>query len=233
MYLGKKVLAVVPARGGSKGIPLKNIKKLNGLPLIAYTAKIISELDFVDYSLVSTDSDKIGTISETFNLSFPFKRPPKISGDTVGDWDVLHHALIESERLNETEYDIILMLQPTSPLRLKEDVKGTIAKLIDGDYDAVWSMSIIDFKDHPLKQFNILEEKLQYYDINGKDIVARQQLQPLYQKNGAAYAFTRECLVNQKTIKGEKTGAFIIERPMISIDTEFDFNLVEYLLGRK
>ena len=107
MYKNKSVLVVVPARGGSKGIPLKNIKLLNAKPLIAYTGELISKLDFVDKAIVSTDSEKIGLIAEEYDLDFNFKRPLNLSGDFVGDFEVLEHALTQAEKIDEMENEIL------------------------------------------------------------------------------------------------------------------------------
>ena len=122
------------------------------------------------------------------------------------------------------------MLQPTSPLRTVEDVTGAVKYLLESQLDSVWSMSRTDSKNHPLKQFKINNNSLDYYDISGAKIIARQQLEPLYQKNGAIYVFTRDCILAQKTIKGQKTGAYLIDREMISIDTTFDFKLAEFIM---
>jgi CMP-N-acetylneuraminic acid synthetase len=105
--------------------------------------------------------------------------------------------------------------------------------LVDGGYDAVWTVSETDSKAHPLKQLTVSADgRLGYYDPAGAAIVARQQLQPVYHRNGIAYAFTRDCLLNQKTIMGAKTGAVVIDGPVANIDTELDIEWANYLLRR-
>ena len=230
MLKDKNILAVVPARGGSKGVKLKNIKLLCGKPLIEHTALVINQIEIIDTAVVSTDSEEIGSIAESAGINFSFKRPVNLSGDFIGDWDVLNHALIKCEKIYNKKFDIVLMLQPTSPLRTTEDIIGSVNYLIENQLDAVWSMSPTDSKNHPLKQFRIENDLLDYYDYAGNKIIARQQLDTLYQKNGAVYVFTRDCILNQKTIKGKKTGAYLIHREMVSIDTAFDFKLVEFLM---
>jgi len=231
MLNGNRILVVVPARGGSKGIKLKNIRPFNGVPLVALVGRLVQQLSYVDRAIVSTDHPKIAKVAKEAGLDVPFMRPESISGDIVSDWDVLHHALFEIERIDRAKYDIIVMLQPTSPLRKPEHVTKTIEKLIKGNFDAVWTVSRTDSKLHPLKQLIIKDDKLDYYDKQGAQIIARQQLTPVYHRNGAAYALTRECLVDQKTIQGQKTSAVVIEEPLISIDTEFDIALGEYIVG--
>ena len=233
MLHDKTILVVVPARGGSRGVKLKNIKPVNGVPLVAIIGKVVKQLPYVDRAIVSTDHPKIAEIAKEAGLDVPFYRPESISGDLVSDWDVLNHALLSVEELDGKTYNIIVMLQPTSPLRKPEHVTECVEKLIIGNYDAVWTVSETDSKSHPLKQLFIKDDLLEYYDKRGADIIARQQLTTVYHRNGVAYAITRDCLINQKTKKGRRTSMVIIDSLMISIDTEFDFKLVEYYLQQQ
>lgn len=231
MIKEKRVLAVVPARGGSKGIKLKNLQLLAGLPLIAHVAKTIRHLPEIDRAVVSTDHEEIAKLAEEAGLSAAFRRPENLSGDYVADYEVLTHALNMMEKIDAVQYDIILMLQPTSPLRRLEDVRAALKKLIFENRDAVWTVSETDSKVHPLKQLLVSEKgDLDYYDEAGKMIIARQQLNPVYHRNGIAYAVTRDCLINQKTIKGKNTAALITKNVSISIDTELDMKLAEFFL---
>lgn len=226
------MLVVVPARGGSKGVKLKNIQKVKGVSLVARVAQIVTQLPFVDRAIVSTDHGEIARIAKDEGLDVPFVRPEKLSGDRVSDWDVLNHALLKTEELDETEYGIVLMLQPTCPLRRPEHVTAAIEKLVEGEYDAVWTVSETDPKHHPLKQLVLEDGDLQYYDSKGATIIARQQLKPIYHRNGAAYAITRECLLGELSIMGKKTGAVIVDEPLVSIDTTYDFKLIEWLIDK-
>lgn len=231
--LGKKILVVVPARGGSKGIKLKNIRKVNGVPLVSLVGKIVARLSYIDRAIVSTDHPEIRKIAIEAGLDAPFIRPESLSGDIVGDKEVLTHALIEIEKIDKTEYDIIVMLQPTSPLRKPEHVTKTVTKLINEKRDAVWTISETDSKSHPLKQLLFENDRLDYYDSKGSNIIARQQLTPVYYRNGAAYAISRNCLLNMKTIKGPNTSAILLKSPMMNIDTEIDLLLAELLIQKK
>jgi CMP-N,N'-diacetyllegionaminic acid synthase len=231
MLDGHRILAVVPARGGSKGIPLKNLRKVGGVSLVTRVGHVISKLPMIDRAIVSTDHEEILQAAAEAGLMAPFRRPDQLSGPATGDWDVLDHALKVIETLDHVLYDIILMLQPTSPSRTPQHVEKTLRRLIDGAFDAVWTVSETDSKGHPLKQLTIdAAEALEYYDSRGAEIVARQQLTPLYHRNGIAYAFTRECIVAQKTIKGRRTGAVVINEPVANIDTELDLIWAEFLL---
>lgn len=229
MIDGQRILVVCPARGGSKGIPLKNLKPFLGVPLVARVGHLVREIPAIDRAIVSTDSEEIASVARDSGLDVPFYRPEELSGDRISDLEVLSHALIEMERLDGVKYDIVVMLQPTSPLRTAADITGTIDMLVDGAWDAVWTVSETDSKNHPLKQLTVKDGRLDYYDPAGNQIIARQQLVPVYHRNGVAYAIRRSCLLEQKSIKGARTGAFVIEGDMVSIDTFWDLELAEYI----
>jgi len=219
-----KILTVIPARGGSKGIPLKNLSLIGDKSIVELAAIVASKITLLDRIIVSTDSQKIADAAIKGGASAPFMRPDYLSGDQISDLEVLTHALNEMELKDSCVYDLIIMLQPTSPLRTELQVIQTIEKLIAKDFDAVWTISETDTKSHPLKQLIIDEETVNYYDKDGKDIIARQQLKPVYHRNGIAYAITRNCLINKKSIMGDKTGYLICEGNNISIDTESDLD---------
>ena len=229
MIDGHRILVVCPARGGSKGIPLKNLQPFLGVPLVAHVGQLVAEIPAIDRAIVSTDSPEIAEVARESGLDVPFYRPEELSGDRISDLEVLSHALIEMEKQDGVTYDIVVMLQPTSPLRRTEHVRDTIRMLIDGDWDAVWTVSETDSKNHPLKQLTVSDDRLDYYDQSGKQIIARQQLVPLYHRNGVAYAIRRSCLLDQQSIKGERCGALVIAGHMISIDTLWDLELAEYI----
>lgn len=233
MIGGRRVLAIVPARGGSKGIPLKNLREISGRPLVALAGDVARAVPEIDRAVVSTDHDEIAQVAEASGLAAPFRRPPHLSGDRIGDWDVLAHALAEMETVDRVRYDIVVMLQPTSPLRTPDHVSGVLAMLADGGWDAVWTVSETDSKSHPLKQLTVRDRALDYYDPRGSGIVARQQLEPVFHRNGIAYAITRDCLLGQGTIKGARTGAMVVPGEHISIDTEWDIAIVEFMLARR
>lgn len=231
MYEGKRILAVVPARGGSKGIKLKNLRPVGGMPMVARVGSIVREINWIDRAVVSTDHDEIARVAEASGLDAPFRRPEALSGDRIGDLDVLIHALVATEAFDGCRYEVVIMLQPTSPLRRSEHVTATIKKLVDEDLDAVWTVSETNPKSHPLKQMVIgADGQMDYYDPAGSQIIARQQLSRVYHRNGIAYGIRRHCLLEQKSIKGEKTGAIVLDGDFISIDTELDISLTEFVM---
>lgn len=234
MIDGKRVLAVVPARGGSKGVKLKNLREVGGTPIVSLAIKTARAVPEVDHTVVSTDHDAIAAAAEAAGIAVPFRRPDSLGGDRIGDLEVLQHALEASEAATGTQFDIVVMLQPTSPLRTPGDVTAALRQLCDDGLDAVWSVSETDSKAHPLKQLTVAEDgRMDYYDPDGAKIIARQQLTTLYHRNGIVYAISRDCLTEQQSIKGARTGAYVVPGDHVSIDTEWDFELVNYLVSRR
>ncbi|MFC1929762.1 hypothetical protein ACFLW6_02700 [Chloroflexota bacterium] len=146
---------------------------------------------------------------------------------------MLTHALLAVEKEEEKEYDVIVMLQPTSPFRRAEHVWKTVKKLVDSGCDSVLTVSETDSKNHPLKQLLIDGDRIDYYDKAGKHIIARQQLKPVYHRNGVAYAVTRECLLVQKTTIGRVALAVVVTDPIVNIDTPWDMQFAQWMLSQK
>jgi len=232
IYNDKRILAVVPARGGSKGVPLKNLRKVCGRSLVAWVGEVIQHVTCLDRAVVSTDHEGIAREAEKSGIDAPFRRPVKLSGDRIGDVDVLQHALTTMETLDGVKYDVVVMLQPTSPSRRPEHIEEVITRLLDDNYDAVWSVSETDLKSHPLKQLVIEENgQLRYYDPEGAEIIARQQLTPVYHRNGIVYVITRDSLLNGGVLLPENSSAIKIVGPVVNIDAEEDFVIAEKQLG--
>lgn len=231
MIAGRRVLAVCPARGGSKGIPRKNLKPFLGVPLVARVGHIVAEVPAIDRAVVSTDDPEIARVAVDAGLEAPFLRPQEISGDRIGDREVLTHALLAVERDEATTYDVVVMLQPTSPMRRPEHVTGALEMLVGGGWDSVWSVSPTDSKSHPLKQLVLEGDRLDYHDPAGSKIVARQELGAVYHRNGVVYAVTRSALLD-RGLMTDRTGALVISEEMVSIDTLWDLELAELLQRR-
>lgn len=231
MLKEKRLLAIVPARGGSKGVKLKNIHPLLSRPLISYVGDIVRQANCFDRAIVSTDHPQIAEVARMAGLQVPFFRPEHLSGDRIGDYEVLIHVLEEMERLDGVTYDVVVMLQPTCPLRKPAHVTATVTKLVDEGWDAVWTVSRTDLKYHPLKALAISQDgKLGLFDARGSAIIARQQLEQTYYRNGAAYTFSRRCLLEEKTTLPSHSSAIVVDDPLISIDTLDDFASVERVM---
>ena len=225
----KKILAVIPARGGSKGIKLKNLKKIKKKSLIKIVGKFIKKCNFIDYSVLSTDNKKIAIEGKKFDLNI-INRPKNLSGDKVPDTKVLLQALIHTEKILKKNFDIVVMLHPTSPLRKVDDLRNSIRLLISKKYDSVWTVSQTDTKFHPDKQLLITNNKIRYFTKKGAKIFYRQQLSKVYHRNSNAYIVKRNFLKNNKSLMSKKTGAYKIKSKQISIDTLEDIKIAEKYL---
>ena len=195
---------MVPARGGSKGLPGKNLRLLGGTPLVALVGRVAQQIAEIDRAVVSTDCAKIAAVAEAAGLAAPFRRPADLSGDRIGDVDVLVHALKATEELDGCVYEIVVMLQPTSPLRTADEVRGCLEMFSAHKADSVWSVSSADKKYHPLKQLRLEGDRMSRYDSRGAAIVARQELEQLYVRNGVAYVVSRACLVGGHSLLGNR-----------------------------
>ena len=229
MYKNKKILAVVPARGGSKDIKNKNLKKIKGSSLIQITASILESIKYIDCSMISTDSLAIASEGKKFGLKFFQKRSKNLSDDRIGDAPVLREALLSTEKELKIKFDIILMTQVTSPLRTKKNIIDCIKLIIDKNLDAVWSVSKIDKKHHPLKQLKIYKKNLCFFNPGGSKIIARQQLGDTFIRNGAVYAFSRKTILNMNLMP-KKSRALILKSKQVSIDSLKDLEMVKKIL---
>ena len=226
------VLAVIPARGGSKGIKLKNLRKIKGVSLVGRAISTLQESKLVNRIVVSTDHNEIAHEARRYDTDVPFLRPDNISGDRIGDIDVLHHALDASEAYFKEKYEYVAMIQPTSPIRFPDDIDKAISIIKESNYDAVWSVSESDSKEHPFKQLIVQDKMLAYYDLKGKSIIARQQLDKTYHRNGVVYVFKSQIIRNRESLLTEKTFPLVLEGLRVSIDTEWDLELCEYIFNR-
>tara|TARA_B100000900_G_scaffold416237_1_gene450411 strand:- start:10844 stop:11536 length:693 start_codon:yes stop_codon:yes gene_type:complete len=227
------ILIVVPARGGSKGIKLKNLKTILNESLIKITSKVIHKLPFKYTAIVSTDYDEIANEAKECKLEVPFLRPKHISGDLVSDWDVLNHALIEMEKLKKKKFDIVIMLQPTSPLRIVDDIIECLNEFKRNNLDSVWTVSPVDLKFHPKKILNAKNNRLSFYDNDGKNIIARQQLEKCFIRNGLCYVISRDCILHHKNIYGDNFGYCITKRDIVNIDSLRDLERATVLMSEK
>ena len=231
-YKGYKILAVIPARGGSKGIPRKNLCKVDGLSLVARAVKIAKSIIWIDKVVLSTDDPEIAEEGRKYGAEVPFLRPVELSGDFASGQDVWYHAWLKAEEYFEQKFDLSILLAPTTPVRKAWHVEECIKKLVKGRYDSILTVSETDSKYHPLKQLMFEDDRIGYYEEAGRSIIARQQLGTVYHRNGVAYVVTRKCLVDQKTIIGSNTSAVVVDEPVVNIDTEQDLEKAQFLLCR-
>jgi CMP-N,N'-diacetyllegionaminic acid synthase len=222
-------LAVIPARGGSKGIPRKNIMPLHGRPLIQYSIEAALSVKGVEKVLVSTDDSEIAGISAELGAWVPFSRPDALSTDQAKTIDVLKHAISETEKLLEKRFEHVILLQPTSPLRRKDDIEAAIEIYLENSADSLQSVSPSLVHPYLLRtiQNNSLSPFLKQTDPN----LRRQDLDEVYQLNGAIYIVKRDLLLNQDTIVGSNNVGYVMPKERsVDIDDMFDFYLAESLM---
>jgi CMP-N,N'-diacetyllegionaminic acid synthase len=231
-YKNKSILAIVPARSGSKGIPEKNIAILNGIPLLGHAGIFLSQLDFVDYTLLSTDSASFAKVGHSFGLNTPFLRPQSLSGDASLSIDVWRHGWIEAERITGTIYDICIFLEPTSPFRKPEDIYKALELLTSVEIDSVVSVSKTPAHSTPEKTMRIDSMGfLSQYVKSGVDFSIRQKIPSYYHRNGICYAAKRTAIIDEMQIIGAKTCALVIDRNVVNIDEPIDMLWAEFLMA--
>ena len=223
-----RILGVIPARGGSKSVPRKNIKELGGKPLIAWTieASLQSNLDKV---IVSTDDAEIAEVARKFNAEVPFLRPSHLATDSAGAIENIQHSLrffIE----NGDDFDAVMMLQPTAPFRNTDDINKAIEMFNEHDTDSV--ISVIDVEGHH-------PARMKYMDSDGflidpdfceaKENQPRQELEPMYLRNGGIYLTRKEVLLSG-SFKGKKSlGLQMPAERSVNIDTPMDFKYTQWI----
>jgi CMP-N,N'-diacetyllegionaminic acid synthase len=229
---GYSVLAIVPARSGSKGIANKNMAVVGGLSLIARAGEVLTRLPWIDRKIISTDSPHYAAEGRSHGLDAPFLRPAYLSGDQAGALDMIVHALEACEQLDDRQYDVIVLTEPTSPLREPGDVDQTVKKLLETGADSAITVSRMDTKFHPDKILMVSNGLVKFYTRIGKAIVGRQQLKSLYSRNGLCYAFRRVTLLTRRALITENTAAVLTERPVVNIDEPIDLLWAQFLYAR-
>lgn len=227
------VLAVIPARGGSKSIPRKNIKLLAGKPLIAWTIEAALQSQMFSRVIVSTDDKEIAEVARDWGAEVPFMRPVELAQDNIPGIAPILHA-IEWLAVNEQDQsDLVMCLQPTSPLRIAQDIQSALELQFDKNADGV--VSVCPVKDHPywMKQLNSDGRMCDFMTLD-RPVLRRQDLPLVYALNGAIYLAPRDVLLVRKTWYTDKTYAYVMppERSL-DIDTVWDWWMVELALKEK
>jgi N-acylneuraminate cytidylyltransferase/CMP-N,N'-diacetyllegionaminic acid synthase len=225
----KNILAIITARGGSKGVPKKNIRLLAGKPLIVYTIEAAQKSKFLNRIIVSTDDQEIAKIAKKYKVEVPFIRPKNLARDTTPMLSVLRHAVKHLEDKEEYEADIIVRLQPTSPLRTAYDIDRAIDKLLKTNASIVETVCKVNH--HPFWMVKLKNDKLYPFIKTKKPCFYRQELPELYMLNGAVYVIKKQTLMKKKKIFSENTRAIIMEpERSIDIDNLFNFKIAEFLI---
>jgi CMP-N-acetylneuraminic acid synthetase len=234
MYGEKKVLAIIPARGGSKGLPWKNIKCLAGKPLIAWTIGHAKKNKYIDDVVVSTDSKKIASIAEEYGASVPFLRPASLATDNAFSTDVVLDLLARLKKNGGYTADFVILLQPTSPLRTSDDI-GKAMEMLGSNKKADAVVSITEVVENPY-WMKVQNDKgfIGNFIKHGRKIERRQDLPVIYTTNGAIYACKTSVFLKSKTFFPKHTLGYVMPRERsIDIDDIADFKMAELIITGK
>lgn len=228
------VLCTICARGGSKGVKNKNIKELGGKPLIAYTIEQAKASKLFEHIVISTDSDVIANVAKAYGAEVFFKRSDEMASDTAGKLDVIRDAFMRSEAHYQKQYDYLVDLDATAPLRSVEDIINSFEQFKKDNNDNL----ITAMPSRRSPYFNLVEVgndgKVKLSKKLDSAILRRQDAPKSYDMNASIYIWKREVILEEKTLFLEKTGLYVMpEERSIDIDTELDFEFVEFLMRKK
>jgi len=226
------ILAVVPARGGSKGIPRKNLQRIGGISLVACVAGLCARLSWLDAAVLSTDDDEIAREGEAHGLAVPFRRPAELAGDSAGSVAMWRHAWQEAEEHFGRVFELSILLEPTSPLRTVEDIERTVEAVAAGA-PAAATVSPTPAHYTPHKTLTVSNNGyLGFYLEEGPLYAIRQQVPEYYHRNGLCYAASRKHLVDEGQIINADCKAVVVKRPVVNIDDQFELDLANWLYER-
>jgi CMP-N-acetylneuraminic acid synthetase len=233
-----KVLGVITARGGSKGIPGKNLKLLGGRPLIAYTIDAAQQSNALDRLILSTDDTAIAEAARALGCEVPFLRPPELARDDTPHLPVMQHAVEWLAAHDRYHPDLVLILQPTSPLRRAEQVREAVSLAQSSAADSVIGVSAVPVHYHPLRTLRVDPAGTATLFVTGEPVrrrdKRRQDLPAVWAMNGAIYIFRRSTLFDpEPSLFGERSAAYVMPHPSgLSIDDPDDWTEVERHLAQ-
>jgi len=224
----KKILAIIPARGGSKGVQRKNIKPLCGKPLVYYSIKAGLESKYIDRVVVSTEDDEIAGVAKKFGANV-IGRPDELARDDTPSVPVFQHVLTFLKENEEYVPDIVIILQPTSPLRNVKDIDNCIEKLVREKCDSVITVKKVV---HPLQWTVKLDKKGKVTNLfDSEKVTRRQDAEDIYIPNGAVFTTWSKLIMEKDTDRGPDTRAIVMSAERsVDIDTELDFYIAEQLM---
>ena len=226
-----KILCTICARGGSKGVKNKNIKPINGKPLIAYTIEQAKESGLFEHIVISTDSDAIAKVAQEYGATVFFKRTPEMASDIAGKLEVIRDAFMRSEQHYNMKFDYQIDLDATAPLRLTEDIVNSFQQFKKDENDNL----ITAMPSRRSPYFNLIEVdkagKVSLSKELDKSIVRRQDAPKSYDMNASIYIWKRDIILHENSLFLEKTGLYVMpEERSIDIDTPLDYKFVEFMM---
>lgn len=231
-YKSKRILGIITARSGSKGVPMKNIKKLLGKPLIAYTIEEAKKSKYLSRCIVSTDDSKIADIAKKYGAEVPFLRPASLAKDNSSSISVCKHALRWLEKHGFGKFDHVMILQPTSPLRIAKDIDECIKKIVISGADSV--MSMVKLSDFDIKKIKKIKNEVitPWCEKEGKASNRRDKGGEVYKRNCAIYLTKTDCIL-RGDLFGKVSVAYVMppERS-VDINGPVDFEIAEFWLKK-
>lgn len=228
------VLGIITARGGSRSIPRKNMALLLGKPLIVYTIEAARASERLTRCIVSTDDEEIARTARDYGVEVPFMRPLALATDTATSIDVVKHALDTLEMDDGSNYDYVLILQPTSPLRIAADIDAAIQIAIEHDADSVMGMRELD--DFSIEKLKVITDEGYIRPLSieeGKMSSRRQDLQKIYKRNAAIY-LTKTSVIREGDLFGVRSCAYIMpEERSLDINRPIDLEFASLLLAKR
>jgi len=230
----RRRIAIIPARGGSKGVPGKNLALVGGLSLLARAIGCAKESGLFDYVLVSTDDASIAEEGRRVGAAVPFLRPDALAGDKAAVIDAIRDALARLEAAGEAPFHLVALLEPTSPMRTPDILRRTVEAAESDGADAAVTVSETPLRFHPLKQFELDAQGLaRHAHPAAGQVVNRQELRPTYVRNGLCYAVRTSALAAGHGVLGTAPRAVLVEGPIVNIDDPEDLALARRLLEGK
>jgi len=228
MIRTRSVLAIIPARGGSKGVPRKNIRELAGKPLLAWTIEEAKKSKYIDRIIVSTEDEEIAEVARQWGGEVPFMRPSSLSRDDTPGIDPVLHAI---SVLPGFEY--VVLLQPTSPMRTSKDIDACLEHCLDESANACVSLTLTD--KSPYWMYQVTDEgELKPVVIPDKPVLRRQDAPDVYVLNGAVYVAKTSWLQETQSFLHKETIGYVMPKERsIDVDTEMDFCILETIIRKK
>jgi CMP-N,N'-diacetyllegionaminic acid synthase len=228
-----KTLAIIPARGGSKRVPGKNLRPLGGKSLVARSIETVLASTIIDRLVVSSDSEEVLAIARAYRDDIALKRPSEISGDLAPAIDYVRHALEVVEANSQTHFEAVVIVQPSSPFTLSEDIDATVSLLENSGADTAVSVMEVDHALHPAK-FKVMEQDrlLPYFEEEGGRMAAHE-LPKVYVRNCSVYA-TRRATIDAGEIIGSDCRGYLMPRERsVDINDELDWKFCEFMLTQR
>ncbi|WP_148570694.1 acylneuraminate cytidylyltransferase family protein [Aliarcobacter cryaerophilus] len=234
MYKNKTFLGIIPARGGSKGLPGKNIKELCGKPLIAWSIESGLKSKYLDEVIVTTDSKDIANIAKQYGASVPFLRPDVLASDTATSFDAIKHTIEFYKNDFDKEFDYIVLIEPTSPLREARDIDIAIEQLFNSNADSIVGICKTEDQNPAFLVFKNEKDFISGYENHDMKVLRRQDIKDVYFFEGTIYISKTDVLLNKKTFYHENTIGYVVPKyKSLEIDDIDDFIMVEAIMKHK